>query len=150
LWESWVRSPWSFEDTASKHHELFHPMTQCHNVHPPLGDSMEGALGRAPLLGNLKDEVFEVIWNALRAGLPLYRGPFGEPRGGYVCWGFWGKWIVYVSTFLSLKIVQVLNLSEALASLRQISLGCSFLDPEDNWKLSMGAIWNFAKGTGLL
>ena len=26
---------------------------------PPLGDSMEGALGRAPLLGNLEDEVFE-------------------------------------------------------------------------------------------
>ena len=26
---------------------------------PPLGDSMEGALGRAPLLENLKDEVFE-------------------------------------------------------------------------------------------
>jgi hypothetical protein len=26
---------------------------------PPLGDSMEGASGRAPLLQNLKDEVFE-------------------------------------------------------------------------------------------
>jgi hypothetical protein len=26
---------------------------------PPLGDSMEEALGRAPLLENLKDEVFE-------------------------------------------------------------------------------------------
>jgi hypothetical protein len=26
---------------------------------PPLVDSMEGALGRAPSLGNLKDEVFE-------------------------------------------------------------------------------------------
>jgi len=26
---------------------------------PPLRDSMEGASGRAPLLGNLKDEVFE-------------------------------------------------------------------------------------------
>jgi hypothetical protein len=26
---------------------------------PPLRGSMEGALGRTPLLGNLKDEVFE-------------------------------------------------------------------------------------------
>jgi len=26
----------------------------------------------------------------------------------------------------------------------------SFLDPEDIRKLSIGAIWNFAKGTGLL
>ena len=25
----------------------------------PLGDSMEGASGRAPFVGNLKDEVFE-------------------------------------------------------------------------------------------
>jgi hypothetical protein len=24
------------------------------------------------------------------------------------------------------------------------------LDPEDIWELGMGAIWNFAKGTGLL
>jgi len=26
---------------------------------PPLGDSMVGASGKAPLLGNLEDEVFE-------------------------------------------------------------------------------------------
>ena len=29
-------------------------------------------------------------------------------------------------------------------------LGCFFLDPEDMRKLCIGAIWNFAKGTGLL
>jgi hypothetical protein len=29
-------------------------------------------------------------------------------------------------------------------------LGSFFLDPEDIRKLSVGAIWNFAKGTGLL
>jgi len=29
-------------------------------------------------------------------------------------------------------------------------LGSLFLDPEDIRKLSIGAIWNFAKGTGLL
>ena len=45
--------------------------------------------------------------------------------------------------------IQVLNPSEALASLRQINLGFFFLDPEDNRKLSMGAIWNLVKGTGL-
>jgi len=39
---------------------------------------------------------------------------------------------------------------EALASLRHIYLGSFFLDPEDIRKLSTGAIWNFAKGTGLL
>jgi len=31
-----------------------------------------------------------------------------------------------------------------------VYLGCFFLDPEDIRKLSIGAIWNFAKGTGLL
>jgi len=39
---------------------------------------------------------------------------------------------------------------EALASLRHTHLGSFFLDPEDIRKLSKGAIWNFAKGTGLL
>jgi hypothetical protein len=37
--------------------------------------SVEGASGRAPLLGNLKDEV------GLLAGLPLYRASFGKPGG---------------------------------------------------------------------
>jgi len=39
---------------------------------------------------------------------------------------------------------------EALASLIHTYLGSFFLDPEDIRKLSIGAIWNFAKGTGLL
>ena len=39
---------------------------------------------------------------------------------------------------------------EALASLRHKYLGSFFLDPEDLRVLGMGAIWNFAKGTGLL
>jgi hypothetical protein len=37
----------------------------------------------------------------------------------------------------------------ALASLRHTHLGSFFLDPEDINKLSIGAIWNFGKGTGL-
>jgi hypothetical protein len=51
---------------------------------------------------------------------------------------------------LCAEAIQVLNLSETLASLRQINLGSLFLDPEDNRKLSMGATWNLVKGTGLL
>jgi len=39
---------------------------------------------------------------------------------------------------------------EALASLKYTDLGSFFLDPEEARKLGMGAIWNFAKGTGLL
>jgi hypothetical protein len=39
---------------------------------------------------------------------------------------------------------------EALTSLRYTYLGFFFLDPEDIRKLGMGAIWNFAKETGLL
>ena len=38
----------------------------------------------------------------------------------------------------------------ALASLRYTYLGSFFLDPKDIRVLGMGAIWNFAKGTGLL
>jgi hypothetical protein len=43
--------------------------------------SGEGASGRAPLPGNLKDEVFERYANALWAGLPLIGALFGEPGG---------------------------------------------------------------------
>jgi hypothetical protein len=39
---------------------------------------------------------------------------------------------------------------EALASLGHTYLVSFFLDPEDIGKLVVGAIWNFAKGTGLL
>jgi len=46
--------------------------------------------------------------------------------------------------------VHILCESEALASLRHTYLGFFFLDPEDVRILGMGAIWSFAKGTGLL
>jgi len=46
--------------------------------------------------------------------------------------------------------VHILCECGALASLRHAYLGSFFLDPEDIRKLGMGAIWNFAKGTGLL
>jgi hypothetical protein len=39
---------------------------------------------------------------------------------------------------------------EALASLRHAYLGSFFLDPDDIINLSIGANWNFSKGTGLL
>ena len=46
--------------------------------------------------------------------------------------------------------VHILCECEALALLRHTYLGSLFLDPDDIRKLSTGAIWNFAKGTGLL
>jgi len=46
--------------------------------------------------------------------------------------------------------VHILFECEALASLRRAYVGSSFLYPEDIRLLGKGAIWNFAKGTGLL
>jgi len=46
--------------------------------------------------------------------------------------------------------VHILCECEALASLRHAYMGSFFLGPEDIRELGMGAIWNFAKGTGLL
>jgi hypothetical protein len=43
----------------------------------------------------------------------------------------------------------VLCKCEALASLRHVYLGSSYLDPQDFKSLSLGVIWNFSKGTGL-
>jgi hypothetical protein len=44
--------------------------------------SVERASGRAPLPGNLKDEVFERYANALWAGLPLIGALLGNLGGG--------------------------------------------------------------------
>ena len=38
---------------------------------------------------------------------------------------------------------------EALASLRHVYLGSFFLEPEDINRISMAAVWNFSKVTGL-
>jgi len=46
--------------------------------------------------------------------------------------------------------VHVLYECEDLASLRRAYLGSFCLDPEHVTNPSMGAIWNFAKETGLL
>jgi hypothetical protein len=46
--------------------------------------------------------------------------------------------------------VHILCECEALASLRYTYLGSFFWDPEDIRKLSIGAVWNFAKGSGLV
>ena len=46
--------------------------------------------------------------------------------------------------------IHILGECEALASLWRRYLGFFFLDPEDIRMLGVGAIWNFAKGTGLL
>ena len=44
---------------------------------------------------------------------------------------------------------QILCECEALSSLRHAYLGSFLLDPEDVKSLSLGAIWNFSKGTRL-
>jgi hypothetical protein len=46
--------------------------------------------------------------------------------------------------------VHILCDCKALALLRHAYLGSFFLDPEDIRVLTMGAIWNFTKGRGLL
>jgi hypothetical protein len=46
--------------------------------------------------------------------------------------------------------VHILCECEALASLRHTYMGSFFLDPENMRVLGVGAIWNSAKGTGLL
>ena len=46
--------------------------------------------------------------------------------------------------------VHILCECEALASLRHAYLGFFFLDQEDIKELCKGAIWNFAKKTGLV
>jgi len=46
--------------------------------------------------------------------------------------------------------VHILGECEVLVSLWHRYLGSFFLDPEDIRMLVVGAVWNFAKGTGLL
>jgi len=46
--------------------------------------------------------------------------------------------------------VHILCECEALASLRPAHLSTFFVDPEDIMNLSIGVIWDFGKGTGLL
>jgi len=83
-------------------------------------------------------------------GLPLYRDPVGEPRGGSFSGSFErNEKHIWVPVFV-LEVIKILSLSEALASLRHTYPGPYFLDPEDIRKLSIGVIWNFQKGTGLL
>jgi len=67
--ESWMKGLWGWGISLSR-------------------GSVEGASGRVPLPGNLKDEVFERYANAMWAGLPLYRGPFGGTWRGFICQGF--------------------------------------------------------------
>ena len=51
---------------------------------------------------------------------------------------------------MKLEVTQVLSLSEALTSLRYTYLGSFLLDPEDNRKLSVRAIWSLLKEQGSL
>jgi hypothetical protein len=62
--ESWVKGLWGLRASLSQE------------------APWRGASGRAALLGNPKDEVFERYAKCPLSGLPLYSGPFGEPGGG--------------------------------------------------------------------
>jgi len=75
----------------------------------------------APLLENPKDEDFERNVKCPVNG-PLHRGPVGEPEGGS-----------FAGTF----------------ERKEKHIWVPFLDPETIKILSLGAIWNFSKGTGL-
>jgi hypothetical protein len=55
-------------------------------------------------------------------GISLYRGPTGEPRG---------------------------DLLAGTSERKGYYIWVPFLDPEDVKNLSLGAPWNFGKGTGL-
>jgi len=46
-----------------------------------------------------------------------------------------------------MKPLSAFYVSETLASLRHVYLG--FLEPEDSTSISLGAIWNLSKTTGL-
>ena len=88
-------------------------------------DSMKGTSGRAPLLGNAKDEDFERYVKCPVNGplsLPHHRRPVGEPGGGS-----------FAGTF----------------ERKEKHIWLPFLDPEDIKILSLGVIWNSGKGTGL-
>jgi hypothetical protein len=88
--------------------------------------------------------------NTLQTGLPLHRGPVGEPGGGSFAGTFERKEKYIWVPFLDPEVIKILSLSEALASLGHTYLGSFFLDPEDIRELSIRVIWNFGKGTGLL
>jgi hypothetical protein len=78
-------------------------------------------------------------------GIPLHRGPVGEP-GGYSFAGTFERKEKYIWVpFLDPEVIKILSRSEALALLGHTCLGCFSLDPEDIRNLSIGAIWNFGR-----
>jgi hypothetical protein len=103
-----------------------------------------------------------------KIGICFHRGPdFGEHEGMLLSWGLWekGKKFPYLGEFLweiweirkwaalfvgpllgNLEVVHLLGLWRG--EKKSIS-GSLFLDPEVIKGLSVGAVWNFSKGTGL-
>ena len=86
--------------------------------------------------------------NDLQMGLPLYRGPVGEPGGGSFARTFERNEKYIWVPFLDPVIIKSLSQGEALASIRHTYLGSFFLVPQDIRKLSTGAIWNLVKEEG--
>ena len=52
--------------------------------------------------------------------------------------------------FLDPEVIKILRLSETKVTLKTYISGFLLLDPGDIRKLSIMAVWNFGKGTGLL
>jgi hypothetical protein len=72
---------------------------------------------------------------ALWADLPLIGAPLRNLEGVRL------PGLLREKKGLDPEVIKILSLSEALASLGHTYLGSFFLDPEDIWKLSTGAIW---------
>ena len=56
--------------------------------HLSLRDSMKGTLGRAPLVGNPRDEVFDGHAKCTVGGPPSSWGPCWGTLRGFICWDF--------------------------------------------------------------
>jgi hypothetical protein len=95
--------------------------------------------------GTRKMRFLRDMQNVLQTSLPLHRNPVGKPGGGSFAVTFERR--KSISRFLSWtrRSLRHVRPSEALASLGLTYLGSFFLDPEDNRKLIIGAIWKFGR-----
>jgi hypothetical protein len=73
----------------------------------------------------------------------------GTIRGTWRAASFLGTFEIYVTVLGTKPQPMCLCECEALATLRHINLGSSFTDPKDTRGLSLGAVRNFFRRTGL-
>jgi hypothetical protein len=117
---------------------------------------MRGPGGTAPLLGTLKDMLSKALeWTSVSIGAP----PVGNVEGCSFLRAFGIK--RFIKRYVKMPCKQVyLYIGAPLGNLEGMCLlgllerkgqflWVTFLDPKDIKILSLGAIWNFGKGTGL-